>query len=67
MKQRVLAEIPISEADLEFLARQRGETVRDRLLNSGKLGNERVFLLDAGTAESGHERVRTQLVLGAAS
>jgi len=67
MKQRVLAEIPVAEAELEFLARQRGDTVRDRLLNSGKLGNERVFLLDTSAAEPGHENVRTQLALGVAS
>jgi hypothetical protein len=65
MRERVLAEIPVSEAELEFLARQRGDTVRDHLLKSGKLGNERVFMLDTAAAEPGHENVRTQLALGA--
>jgi hypothetical protein len=67
MRRQVAAEIPVTDAQLESLARQRGEAVRDRLLESGKLANERVFLLDVGAAESGHEHVRTQLALGAAS
>jgi hypothetical protein len=65
MKERVLAEIPVADADLEFLAMERGEAVRTRLLESGKLGSGRVFLLEAGAADPGHERVRTQLALGA--
>ena len=65
MKQRVLAEISITDLELESLARERSEAVRNRLLESGKLANERVFVLEAGTAEPGHERVRTQLTLGA--
>jgi hypothetical protein len=67
MKQRVLAEIPITDLDLESLARDRGEAVRNRLLESGKLTSERVFMLETGAAEPGHERVRTQLALGAGS
>jgi hypothetical protein len=67
MKERVLAEIPVTDGDLEFLAMERGEAVRARLLESGKLGNGRVFLLEATAADPGHERVRTQLALGAAS
>lgn len=67
MKQRVLAEIPITDLDLESLARDRGEAVRNRLLESGKLTSERVFMLEAGAAEPGHELVRTQLILGAGS
>jgi hypothetical protein len=67
MKQRVLAEIPITDLDLESLARDRGEAVRNRLLESGKLSSERVFMLETGAAEPGHERVRTQLALGAGS
>ncbi len=67
MKQRVLAEIPITDLELESLARERSEAVRNRLLESGKLANERVFVLEAGAAEPGHERVRTQLTLGAGS
>lgn len=65
MKTRVLAEIAVTDADLEFLAMERGEAVRTRLLESGKLANGRVFLLEAGAADPGHELVRTQLVLGA--
>ena len=65
MQERVLAEISITDADLEFLAMERGEAVRTRLLESGKLGSGRVFLLEAGAADPGHGLVRTQLVLGA--
>lgn len=67
MKQRVMAEIPVTDAELESLARQRAEVVRNRLLENGKLGIERVFLTDVGTAEPGHEQVRTQLGLTAGS
>lgn len=67
IKERVLAEISVTEGDLESLARERGEVVREHLLESGRLTNERVFLLDAGAAEPGHENVRTQLALGAGS
>ncbi|MDH5669103.1 MAG: hypothetical protein OEY86_13940, partial [Nitrospira sp.] len=65
MKRQVIAEIPVSDAELESLARQRGEVVRDRLLESGKLENERVFMLESSVAESDHEHVRTQLELAA--
>lgn len=65
MQERVLAEISVTDADLEFLAMERGEAVRTRLLESGKLGSGRVFLLEAGAADPGHDLVRTQLVLGA--
>jgi hypothetical protein len=67
MKQRVMAEIPVSDAELESLARQRGEAVRDRLLESGKLEHERVFVLESSIAESDHEHVRTQLGLAVGS
>jgi len=67
MKQRVAAAILISEAELEALARQRAEAVRNRLLESGRLTEERVVLIDSGAAESGHEKVRTQLALSAGS
>jgi hypothetical protein len=36
-------------------------------LEQGGLANERVFLLEANTAASGHDLVRTQLALAAAS
>ena len=67
MKQRVAAAIVISDAELEALARQRAEVVRNLLLESGRLTEERVVLLDPGAAESGHEKVRTQLALAAGS
>ena len=67
MKQRLASAIPVAEAELETLARQRGEAVRNHLLESGKLSNERVFLLDVNAAASGHERIRTQLAIAAAS
>ncbi len=67
MKQRVAAAIVISDAELAVLARQRAEAVRDLLLESGRLTDQRVVLLDSGVAESGHEKVRTQLALAAGS
>lgn len=67
MKQKVAAAIQISDAELAALANQRAAAVRNRLLENGKLTEERVFLLDPGAAESGHEKVRTQLGLAAGS
>ena len=61
------AAIVISDAELEALARQRAEAVRNLLLESGRLTEERVVLLDPVAAESGHEKVRTQLALAAGS
>ncbi len=67
MKRQLAAAIQISTSDLEALARQRAEAIRRHLLESGKLTEERVALLDTGAAESGHEKVRTQLSLSAGS
>ncbi len=67
MKQKLEAAIQISDTELETLARQRAETIHQRLLENGKLTEERVLLLDPAAAESGHEKVRTQLGLSAGS
>ena len=67
MKQKLAAAIQISGKEFEALARQRAEAIRNRLLDDGVLTEERVVLLDAGDAESGHEKVRTQLSLSAGS
>ena len=67
MRQRLLATITVPEAELESLARQRAEAVRNHLLEQGGLANERVFLLEANMSATGHDLVRTQLGLGAAS
>ena len=63
MKQKVTAAIQISDAELDALANQRASTIRDRLLESGKLTEDRIALQDVAAAESGHEQVRTQLSL----
>ena len=65
MKRQLAAAIQISPSELESLAHQRAEAIRGRLLESGKLAEQRVTLLDTGAAESGHEKVRTQLSLSA--
>jgi outer membrane protein OmpA-like peptidoglycan-associated protein len=67
MTQQLLATITVPEAELESLARQRAEAVRNHLLEHGGLANERVFLVEANTTASGHDLVRTQLGLSAAS
>lgn len=67
MKQKLAAAIQISGKEFEALARQRAEAIRNRLLEDGVLTEERVVLLDTGDAESGHEKVRTQLSLSAGS
>ena len=63
MKRKLAAVIQISPSELEALAHQRAEAIRIRLLEDGKLPEERVALLDTGAAEPGHEKVRTQLSL----
>ena len=65
MKQKLATAIRISEKEFETLARRRAEAIRNRLLEGGVLTEERVALLDTGEAESGHEKVRTQLSLSA--
>ncbi len=65
MKRQLAAAIQISPSELEALAHQRAEAIRHHLLEGGKLTDERVILLDAGVAESGHEKVRTPLSLSA--
>jgi Domain of Unknown Function (DUF748) len=67
MKQKLEAAIQISGAELDALAHQRAEAVQQRLLENGKLTEERMSLLDPGAAEPGHEKVRTQLGLSAGS
>ncbi len=67
MKQKLATAIEISDKEFEALARQRAEAIRNRLLEGGVLTEERVVLLDTGEAESGHEKVRTQLALSAGS
>ena len=67
MKRKIAAAIQISPSELEALAHQRAEAIRGHLLEGGKLTEERVALLDTGSAESGHEKVRTQLSLSAGS
>lgn len=67
MKKKLAAAIEISDKEFEALARQRAEAIRNRLLEGGVLTEERVVLLDTGEAESGHEKVRTQLALSAGS
>ncbi|MEQ1681164.1 MAG: DUF748 domain-containing protein, partial [Nitrospira sp.] len=67
MKQKLEAAIQISGAELDALAHQRAEAVQQRLLEDGKLTEERMSLLDPEAAEPGHEKVRTQLGLSAGS
>jgi hypothetical protein len=67
MKQKLEAAIQISGAELDALAHQRAEAVQQRLLENGKLTEERMSLLEPGAAEHGHEKVRTQLGLSAGS
>ncbi len=67
MKQQLAAALPVSEKELEALAHQRAETVRDYLLKNGMLSNERVFLLDGHATTSGHDKVRTELTIEVAS
>lgn len=63
MKQKLAAALEISEREFDALARRRAEAIRNRLLEGGVLTEERVALLETGEAESGHEKVRTQLSL----
>ncbi len=67
MKQRLAAAIPVEEAELRALARQRAEQVRDQLIEVGKLAGERVYLLEVNPTASGYEKVRSQLTITAGS
>lgn len=65
MKRQLASAIQIATSELETLAQQRAEAIRHHVLEGGKLTEERVALVDPGVAESGHEKVRTQLSLSA--
>jgi hypothetical protein len=67
MRQRLAAAIPVEEAELRTLARQRAEEARDRMIQSGKLAQERVYLLEVNPNVSGNEKVRSQLAITAGS
>ena len=67
MKQRLAGAISVDEAELRALARQRGEQVRDKLIEGGKLAEERVFFLETDLTVSGNEQVRSPLTITAGS
>jgi hypothetical protein len=67
MRQRLAAAILVDEAELRTLARQRAEEARDRMIQSGKLAQERVYLLEVNPNVSGNEKVRSQLAIGVGS
>ena len=48
MESRLLAKVPLDPAALRLLARQRGQAVRDRLLQGGKVEESRLFIVDSG-------------------
>lgn len=67
MKHRLAASLPLDETELRTLARQRAEQVRDRLIEVGKLAEERVFLQEIDPTVSGNEKVRSRLTITAGS
>ena len=67
MKQQLAASLPVDEAELRSLARQRAEQVRDQLIEVGKLAEERVFLQETDPTASGNEKVRSRLTITAGS
>jgi len=63
LEQRMLERILVGESDLRALARERGTTIRDHLVEAG-VAADRVFVLDPATqAESDGRTVRTELML----
>ena len=48
MEARLLAQVPLDPAALRLLARQRGQAVRDRLLQGGKVEEARLFIVEGG-------------------
>jgi outer membrane protein OmpA-like peptidoglycan-associated protein len=67
MKHQLAASLPVDEAELRSLARQRAEQVRDQLIEVGKLAEERVFLQETDPTASGNEKVRSRLTITAGS
>jgi hypothetical protein len=67
MKQQLAASLPVDEAELRSLARQRAEQVRDQLIEIGKLAEERVFLQETDPTATGNDKVRTRLTITAGS
>jgi uncharacterized protein involved in outer membrane biogenesis len=65
LKQRLAMAIPVDEPELDALASQRAEQVRDQLIEVGKLAEGRVFLLETDLTVSGNAQVRSRLTITA--
>ncbi len=63
MRQQLIAVMPMDEAGLRSLARQRAEQVHSQLVGEGKLTEERVFLTEVDVTETGQEAVRSKLAI----
>ncbi|WP_306599592.1 DUF748 domain-containing protein [Geothrix sp. 21YS21S-2] len=63
MEARLLARVDVDAAALRLLARRRVQAVRDRLLGSGKVSEDRVFIVDGGerARKEGGSRVYFEL------
>ncbi len=64
MRQRLLETIQITEGELRLLARERGRSIRDHLVNQEKISEGRIFLVEANLAsESDADTIITNLTL----
>jgi hypothetical protein len=63
MEKLILANVPVTDEDLQALAGERVRAVRDRLLQSKQLEPERIFIVEAETlAAEKKEGVRNSRV-----
>lgn len=66
MRQVLVAAMPLDEEGLRSLAHQRADQIREHLTSEGKLGDDRVFLLEIDMTASGHEQIHSPLAIAAA-
>lgn len=67
MKQRLVDAMPMDENALRALAKQRADSVRERIVTGGKLPEERLFVTDVNLTATGQELVRSTLSMTAGS
>jgi hypothetical protein len=67
MKQRLVAAMPMDEESLRRLVKQRADHIREQLVGSGKLAEERLFATDVNLGVTGRDLVRSNLSITAGS
>ncbi len=65
MLERLTVQIPVTEAELQRLAKTRGDTIKQTLIRLGKVNAEKVRIGEAVKNEDGGKSVASKMSLGA--